>query len=118
MTFYIAGLFLFSIADKGWMVFAFAIPLSLGGLCGPALQGIMTNNIPDNEQGEFQGGITSLISLTSIIGPLIMTNLFYFFTNNKGAIYFPGAPFLLAAIISTLGLIVAIKFLNKSDLKT
>ena len=112
------GLFLFSIADKGWMVFAFAIPLSLGGLCGPALQGIMTNNIPDNEQGEFQGGITSLISLTSIVGPLIMTNLFYFFTNNKGAIYFPGAPFLLAAIISTLGLIVAVKFLNKSDLKT
>ena len=83
MTFYIAGLFLFSIAEKGWMVFAFAIPLSLGGLCGPALQGIMTNNIPDNEQGEFQGGITSLISLTSIVGPLIMTNLFYFFTNNK-----------------------------------
>ena len=118
MTFYIGGLFLFSIADKGWMVFAFAIPLSLGGLCGPALQGIMTNNIPDNEQGEFQGGITSLISLTSIVGPLIMTNLFYFFTNNKGAIYFPGAPFLLAAIISTLGLIVAVKFLNKSNLKT
>ena len=47
-----------------------------------------------------------------------MTHLFYFFTNNKGAIYFPGAPFLLAAIISTLGLIVAVKFLNKSNLKT
>ena len=77
----------------------------------------MTNNISDNEQGEFQWGITSLISLTSIVGPLIMTNLFYFFTNNKGAIYFPGAPFLLA-IISTLGLIVAVKFLNKSNLKT
>ena len=100
------------------MVFTFAVPLSLGGLCGPALQGIMTNQIPDNEQGEFQGGITSLISLTSIIGPLLMTNLFSLFTSNKNLIYFPGAPFLLAAIISTLGLIVAVKFLNKSNLKT
>ena len=117
MSFYITGLFLFSIADESWMVFAFAIPLSMGGLCGPALQGIMTNNIPDNEQGEFQGGITSLISLTSIIGPLIMTNLFYFFTNDESLVYFPGAPFLLAAIISTLGLFVAISFLNKSKLK-
>ena len=77
----------------------------------------MTNNIPDNEQGEFQGGITSLISLTSIVGPLIMTNLFYLFTNDESLVYFPGAPFLLAALISTLGLFVAVSFLNKSKLK-
>ncbi len=117
MTFYIIGLLLFTIADKSWMVFAFAIPLSLGGLCGPALQGIMTNQIPDNEQGEFQGGITSLISLTSIIGPLLMTNLFSLFTSNKNLIYFPGAPFLLAAILSIFGLVVAIRFLQNSKLK-
>ena len=118
MFFYIIGLFLFSIAKEGWMVFAFAIPLSLGGLCGPALQGIMTNNIPDNEQGEFQGGITSLISLTSIVGPLIMTNLFSYFTSQDRLIYFPGAPFLLAAVISTFSLFVAINYLSSSKLKT
>tara|TARA_Y100000768_G_scaffold271943_1_gene208012 strand:- start:812 stop:2029 length:1218 start_codon:yes stop_codon:yes gene_type:complete len=117
MSFYIIGLLLFTIADESWMVFAFAIPLSLGGLCGPALQGIMTNQIPDNEQGEFQGGITSLISLTSIIGPLLMTNLFSLFTSNNNLIYFPGAPFLLAAILSILGLVVAIRFLQNSKLR-
>ena len=117
MSFYIIGLLLFTIADESWMVFAFAIPLSLGGLCGPALQGIMTNQIPDNEQGEFQGGITSLISLTSIIGPLLMTNLFSLFTSNDNLIYFPGAPFLLAAILSILGLVVAIRFLQNSKLR-
>jgi len=117
MSFYIIGLLLFTIADESWMVFAFAIPLSLGGLCGPALQGIMTNQIPDNEQGEFQGGITSLISLTSIIGPLLMTNLFSLFTSNKNLIYFPGAPFLLAAILSIFGLVVAVRFLQNSKLR-
>ena len=117
MSFYIIGLILFTIADESWMVFAFAIPLSLGGLCGPALQGIMTNQIPDNEQGEFQGGITSLISLTSIIGPLLMTNLFSLFTSNKNLIYFPGAPFLMAAILSIFGLLVAIRFLQNSKLR-
>jgi DHA1 family tetracycline resistance protein-like MFS transporter len=117
MSFYIIGLLLFTIADESWMVFAFAIPLSLGGLCGPALQGIMTNQIPDNEQGEFQGGITSLISLTSIIGPLLMTNLFSLFTSNNNLIYFPGAPFLLAAILSILGLVVAIRFLQNTKLR-
>lgn len=117
MSFYIIGLILFTIADESWMVFAFAIPLSLGGLCGPALQGIMTNQIPDNEQGEFQGGITSLISLTSIIGPLLMTNLFSLFTSNKNLIYFPGAPFLMAAILSVFGLLVAVRFLQNSKLR-
>ena len=117
MSFYIIGLILFTIADESWMVFAFAIPLSLGGLCGPALQGIMTNQIPDNEQGEFQGGITSLISLTSIIGPLLMTNLFSLYTSNKNLIYFPGAPFLLAAILSIFGLVVAVRFLQNSKLR-
>ena len=117
MFFYIIGLFLFSIASKGWMVFAFAIPLSLGGISGPALQGIMTNKISDDEQGEFQGGMTSLVSLTAIVGPILMTNLFSYFTSNESSIYYPGAPFALAAILSVFGLIIAIKTLSGSKIK-
>ena len=99
------------------MIFAFAIPLSLGGISGPALQGIMTNNIPDDEQGEFQGGMTSLISLTAIIGPLLMTNLFSYFTSESTYFYFPGAPFMLGAVLSIFGLVIAIKFLSGSKIK-
>ena len=117
MLFYIIGLFLFSIASEGWMVFAFAIPLSLGGISGPALQGIMTNKISDSEQGEFQGGMTSLVSLTAIIGPILMTNLFSYFTSNESSIYLPGAPFILAAILSVIGLIIAVKTLSRSNVK-
>ena len=114
MIFYILGLSLLSFAEEGWMVFAFAIPLSLGGISGPALQGIMTNKIPDDEQGEFQGGMTSLVSLTAIIGPLLMTNLFSYFTNENSFYYFPGAPFMVGAIISFFGLIIAVRFLSGS----
>ena len=117
MIFYIIGLTLISIAQESWMIFAFAIPLSLGGISGPALQGIMTNNIPDDEQGEFQGGMTSLVSLTAIIGPLLMTNLFSFFTSDNAIIYFPGAPFMLGAILSIFGLMIAIKFLSGRNIK-
>ena len=116
MIFYIIGLSLFCFAKEGWMVFAFAVPLSLGGISGPALQGIMTNRIPDDEQGEFQGGMTSLISLTAIIGPLLMTNLFSYFTSENSSFYFPAAPFMLAAILSFCGLIIAIKFLSGSKM--
>jgi len=72
---------LFAFTHKGWMMFVFLIPYSLGGICGPALQSIISKNVPSNEQGELQGALASLVSTTSIIGPPIMTNLFYYFTH-------------------------------------
>ena len=90
---YAIGFICFAFATKGWMMFAFVIPFSLGGICGPALQGVMTGQVPPNEQGELQGALTSLISVTSIFGPLMMTNLFSYFTSKNAPIYFPGASF-------------------------
>ncbi|RYD86904.1 MAG: MFS transporter, partial [Sphingobacteriales bacterium] len=64
LVLYAAGMFLFGIATQGWMMFAFLIPYMLGGICGPALQGVMTSEVPPNAQGELQGGLTSLMALS------------------------------------------------------
>ena len=93
------GMLLFAFATEGWMMFVFLIPYCLGGICGPALQSIITKNIPSNEQGELQGALTSLMSGTSIIGPPLMTNLFYYFTHKSAPFQFPGAPFFLAFLL-------------------
>jgi len=66
------------------------------------LQGIISNQVPANEQGELQGALTSLISITSIIGPLLMTNLFAFFTGENAPVYFPGAAFLAGSLLVIL----------------
>ena len=96
---YALGMLLFSIANKSWMMFLFLVPYCLGGICGPALQSSISSKIPPNEQGAIQGLLTSIISVTTIIGPLIMTNTFAFFTKDKNNNYFPGAPFLLGFIL-------------------
>jgi DHA1 family tetracycline resistance protein-like MFS transporter len=75
---YAIGMLLFGLAIKSWMMFAFMIPYALGGICSPALQGVMTSKVPKNEQGELQGGLTSLMNLSSIFGPRIMTYIFHF----------------------------------------
>lgn len=93
------GMLLFAFATEGWMMFVFLVPYCLGGICGPALQSIITKNIPSNEQGELQGALTSLMSGTSIIGPPLMTNLFYYFTHKSAPFQFPGAPFFLAFLL-------------------
>jgi DHA1 family tetracycline resistance protein-like MFS transporter len=93
------GLLLFAFASQSWMMFVFLIPYCLGGIAGPALQSIISGNVPPNEQGELQGALTSLISATSIIGPPLMTNLFAYFTKPNAPVQFAGAPFLLGALL-------------------
>jgi DHA1 family tetracycline resistance protein-like MFS transporter len=99
LSLYALGMLLFAFATQSWMMFAFLVPYCLGGIAGPSLQSIITGHVPANEQGQLQGALTSLMSLTSIFGPLIMNNLFYYFTKSTSAVYFPGAPFLLGAIL-------------------
>lgn len=99
------GFVLFALASQGWMMYLFMIPFGFGGIAVPALQSMISTQVPGNEQGELQGGLTSLASLTSIIGPIVMTNLFSFFTSVQSPVHFAGAPFLLGAILCFSGLL-------------
>lgn len=113
LGFYTLGFICFAFATKGWMMFAFCVPFSLGGICGPALQGVMSSQVPPNEQGELQGALTSLISVTTIFGPLMMTNLFAYFTSSKAPFYFPGASFAMGALLSLFAVLFAMRSLKK-----
>lgn len=104
---YSLGLVLFAFATEGWMMFAFLIPYCLGGIAGPSLQAVLAGHVPPSEQGELQGALTSLMSLTTILGPPLMNNLFKFFTTGKDHIHFPGAPFLLGSICMAGSLVIA-----------
>ena len=104
---YSLGLVLFAFATQSWMMFAFLIPYCLGGIAGPAIQAVLAGHVPRNEQGELQGALTSLMSLTTIMGPPLMNNLFRYFTTNKAPFHFPGAPFLLGAVFMVSSTIVA-----------
>ncbi len=111
---YMLGNILFAFANREWMMFVFMIPYCLGGFANPAMQAATANQVPANEQGELQGAITSLQSLSSIAGPLLMTNLFYFFTNKTpGSVYFPGVPFLAASVLIVAGLFFVRKGFTK-----
>lgn len=114
---YALGLLLFAFASQSWMMFVFLIPYCLGGIAGPALQSIISGHVPPNEQGELQGALTSLMSATSIVGPLMMTNLFAYFTHKEAPVYFPGASFLLGAVFMLASAIWAYIALRKDHTK-
>ncbi|MFM7858673.1 MAG: hypothetical protein ACKO96_43830, partial [Flammeovirgaceae bacterium] len=86
------------------------------GPANPPMQGIISSQVPANEQGELQGALTSLMSATSIVGPLIMTQLFSYFTGVNAHIYFPGAPMLMGGIMTFISLLLAWRSLVNFDL--
>ncbi|MDB5127519.1 TCR/Tet family MFS transporter [Mucilaginibacter sp.] len=113
LVLYAIGMLLFGLANQSWMMFAFMVPYALGGICGPALQGVMTNEVPKNEQGELQGGLTSLMSLSSIFGPWFMTYVFYYFTNSKAPVHLPSAPYFIASALMLIAALLAVRSFKK-----
>ncbi len=111
---YSVGFILFAFATQGWQMFLFMVPYALGGIAGPALQGLISNQIPANEQGELQGGLTSLMSASAIVGPVVMTALFSYFTGKDAPFKFPGAPFLVGAILTILSAVLAYRNYRKN----
>ncbi|WP_370088991.1 TCR/Tet family MFS transporter [Ekhidna sp.] len=103
LFFNLVGLVSFAFATESWMAYAIIVPYAFSGLTGPSMQSIMTSQIPKNAQGELQGGLTNVLMITAVIGPPLMTGIFTYYTNPENAIYFPGAPFILASILAIIG---------------
>lgn len=96
---YTIGMILFGLASSTWMMMLFIIPYCLGGIAMPNLQAYMVDRVAANEQGELQGGLTSLQSLTTIFGPVMMTGVFTYFTSDAAPITLPGVAFYLGALL-------------------
>lgn len=102
-------------AGQSWVLFLASIPYVFGGIASPTLQSEVSNHTPVSEQGQLQGGVASIISLTSIIGPPMMSSLFAHYTKVGAAVYFPGAPFLLAGCLAVLALLVVFFYFKASN---
>jgi len=99
--------YLFAFAQSSWVMIVGIVFGGLGGLTFPALQQMMSARVAEDAQGELQGAIASAMSITSVIGPLIMTATFGAYADDEG-VYFPGAPYLVAAACSLCAIAIAI----------
>ena len=120
MTITMLAYIAFAFADKVWMVYVLIAISALGGLAQPALQGIMSRTMPANAQGELQGAIAAIMSITMVISPLLMTQIFAAFKEpgtpvtlfgleilpDGAPFYFPGAHFIVSAGLEVLAIAV------------
>ena len=102
----VVGYLIYAFAGQGWLMYVGIAVSALQGLVFPSIQGMMSAGIPPSEQGELQGSVSSIQSLSSIFGPPLMTGSFAYFSAPGAQPYLPGAPFVLAAGFSVLALLV------------
>lgn len=113
LSLYIVGFTCFAFAPNGLMMMIFILPYCLAGIGNPAMQSIISNQVPDNAQGEIQGIVTSMQSAGAILGPFSMAYIFAYFIDKNHQIYFPGAPFIFSVFLTLIALVIAIFTLRK-----
>ncbi|MGH6859470.1 MAG: TCR/Tet family MFS transporter [Phyllobacterium sp.] len=106
LTFTMLAFFGYAGAWQGWMVYAVIVATCLESLADPAMRSIASAKVPSSEQGELQGAMTSLFSITNIVGPLIFTQMFALFTAPGSFVSFSGAPYLLGGFCVMVALII------------
>jgi len=79
---------------------------SLGGLAAPSVNSILSNQVAVDSQGELQGIMASVSSVAMIVGPLLLTQTFTYFTSDSAPLYLPGSAFWVAAILTSAALII------------
>ena len=97
----------YGLATQGWMIYAILAVGSLGMISGPAAQGLISRQVPLNEQGAVQGALGSLASLSGIVGPPLGAGLFGFFISERAPIYLPGAGFFCSAFLMVMAWLLA-----------
>ena len=92
----------YATATAGWMMFAWLATWLFGATVMPTTNAIMSHRVAPDAQGELQGVVASLFSLSAIVGPPLMSQLFGRFTAPDALVHLPGAAFLAAALLTAV----------------
>jgi DHA1 family tetracycline resistance protein-like MFS transporter len=102
----------YGMATQGWMLYVIMLVCGLRILGQQAAQAIFSHQVGEDEQGTLQGALTSIVSLTGIVGPVLATEIFARFTQKGLAFTIPGAPFFLAAMLDLVALAIVVRVLQ------
>jgi DHA1 family tetracycline resistance protein-like MFS transporter len=108
----------FALAWRGSLLLASIPFIALWGVAGPAMQSLMSRRVDPTSQGKLQGAINSLRAITGMIGPLIFTQVFALAIAKNAAVHLPGAPYLLAAVLLGVSLVIAYVVTRRTSSET
>jgi DHA1 family tetracycline resistance protein-like MFS transporter len=96
------GFVCYAFMTESWMLYPVLLLGGMQGIASPAINALMSRELGPERQGELQGGMASVMGLSSIVGPFALTQTLARFSGPDAPVYFPGAAFLLAAFLGMI----------------
>jgi DHA1 family tetracycline resistance protein-like MFS transporter len=94
----------YGFATRGWMMFALLLTWFFGAVVMPSVNALLSQRVPAGTMGELQGAVAGLYSLSTIVGPPLLTQIFGYFSAPGAPVAVPGAAFFCAGALSGLSL--------------
>lgn len=117
LTFSVFGYLLYAVANTGWMMYWIVALNGFDYSVKPITQALLSEQVSSQEQGAIQGAIAAQTALSAIIGPLLATNLFGYFSSKDAPIHLPEIAFLLGALLFGVALWLAFTTFSKKSLQ-
>lgn len=114
LGFGLAEFLILSVANSTPLLYFSLVIGAISGLAQPAIQGYVSAQVSDSEQGQVQGAITSLQSVVGIVGPILATSVFATFTSDHAPFHFPGAAFAMGAVLMAIGIVLVLRAFQKN----
>ena len=101
----VTALVVLGFTSQGWLLFALMPLFAIGGVGMPALQSLTTQQVGPDKQGQLQGVLSSIVSLSAIFGPLFFSAIYFALKPNwPGAIWLVGALVYVTAVPLMMGI--------------
>jgi len=104
----------YGLATQGWMIYTLLVVGSFGSIASPAVQGLISRNVPLNEQGAVQGALASLASVAGVLAPPLTTSLFGYFISPQAPVHLPGVAFFLGSALMFSAMLLALRSFRKN----
>jgi DHA1 family tetracycline resistance protein-like MFS transporter len=101
-----AAFVIYGLAPTGARFMIGVLVMAFWGLYGPSAQGLMTRRVGPSEQGQLQGALSSVVTITGIVGPALFSLTFATFIGARRDWHLPGAPFLLASMLLVVAIVL------------
>ncbi len=111
------GVFAFvvnALITNGYALLVFILANGIQGMAMPSINAMMSRRLPPDRQGELQGFNGSLAALSILFAQIVYNNVLAHFTSAATPVHFPGAPFLISAVLA-LGSLIAITLLPRAQ---
>jgi DHA1 family tetracycline resistance protein-like MFS transporter len=96
----------YAFMTQRWQLFPVLLIGGVQGVASPAINALMSRELGPERQGELQGGMASVMGLSSIVGPFVLTQALAYFSGPEAPVFFPGAAFVVAAGLGVVSFVM------------